>query len=158
MALAAAPALAQETVTPETYIRAEVDMSFAQFQLNAGSDVNRFYYIRKPTSLDAQAVVRMNRDTLYAGAVVDTEALLNALTGDALLGDTPHLAHAVLDVFEQEPLPNHNPLWTHPKVTVLPHISAPTSIESAATIAATNIRRFRETGEVPAAVDLGRGY
>ncbi|MEM6481990.1 MAG: DUF1254 domain-containing protein [Pseudomonadota bacterium] len=66
-------AVAQDTVTPETYIRAEVDLSFAQFQRNAGSDVNRFYYIRKPTPLDAQAVVRMNRDTLYAGAVVDTE-------------------------------------------------------------------------------------
>ncbi|MCA0927079.1 DUF1254 domain-containing protein [Ruegeria profundi] len=69
----ASSVLAQETVTPETYVRAEVDMSFAQFQLNAGSDVNRFYYIRKPTPLNAQAVVRMNRDTLYAGAVVDTE-------------------------------------------------------------------------------------
>jgi len=109
--------------------------------------------------LPAQAnVINFSR-----GAVVDTEALLIALSGDALLGDTAsgdtsHLAHAVLDVFEQEPLPNHNPLWTHPKVTVLPHISAPTSIESAATIAATNIRRFREIGEVPAAVDLGRGY
>lgn len=66
-------AMAQDDVTPETYIRAEVDMTFAQFQANAGSDVNRFYYIRKPTPLDAQAVVRMNRDTLYAGAVVDTE-------------------------------------------------------------------------------------
>lgn len=71
--LIAVPALGEVTVTPERYIRAEVDVSFAQFQLNAGSDVNRFYYIRKPTPLDAQAVVRMNRDTLYAGAVVDTE-------------------------------------------------------------------------------------
>lgn len=66
-------ASAQEIVTPETYIRSEVDMAFAQFQINAGSDVNRFYYIRKPTPLDAQVVVRMNRDTLYAGALVDTE-------------------------------------------------------------------------------------
>lgn len=66
-------ALAQETVTPETYIRAETDMAFAQFQANAGNDVNRFFYIRKPTPLDAQDVVRMNRDTLYAGSVVDTE-------------------------------------------------------------------------------------
>jgi hypothetical protein len=72
-ALTASSALAQETVTPETYIRAETDMAFAQFQRNAGSDVNRFFYIRKPTPLDAQDVVRMNRDTLYAGAVVDTE-------------------------------------------------------------------------------------
>lgn len=99
--------------------------------------------------LPAQAnVINFSR-----GAVVDTDALLKVLSGD-----TSHLAHAVLDVFEQEPLPNHNPLWTHPKVTVLPHISAPSSIESAATIAANNIRRFRETGKVPAAVDLGRGY
>lgn len=73
LALAATPAMAAETVTPETFIRAEVDVIFAQFQKNAGSDVNRFYYIRQPTPLDAQAVVRMNRDTLYAGAVVDTE-------------------------------------------------------------------------------------
>ena len=66
-------AAARDLVTPETYIRAEVDMAFSQFQKNAGSDVNRFYYIRKPTPLDAQVVVRMNLDTLYAGAVVDTE-------------------------------------------------------------------------------------
>ncbi|MDE0589893.1 DUF1214 domain-containing protein [Halocynthiibacter sp. C4] len=66
-------AFAEDVVTPDTYIRAEVDMAFAQFQANAGSDVNRFYYIRKPTPLEAQAVVRMNRDTLYAAAVVDTE-------------------------------------------------------------------------------------
>ena len=71
-ALGLSSAAAQEIVTPDTYIRAEVDMTFAQFQTNAGSDVNRFYYIRKPTPLNAQAVVRMNRDTLYAGSVVDT--------------------------------------------------------------------------------------
>ena len=46
-------AWAAETVTPESYIRAEVDMSFSQFQFNAVRDVNRFYYIRKPTPLDA---------------------------------------------------------------------------------------------------------
>ncbi|MDW4500552.1 DUF1214 domain-containing protein [Sulfitobacter sp. D35] len=68
-----APADAAEMVTPEIYARAETDLAFAQFQRNAGSDVNRFFYIRKPTPLDAQDVVRMNRDTLYAGAVVDTE-------------------------------------------------------------------------------------
>ncbi len=60
-------------VTPETYIRAETDFAFADFQKNASGKVNRFFYIRKPTPLDEQTVVRMNRDTLYAGAVVDTE-------------------------------------------------------------------------------------
>ena len=41
-------------------------------QVLAGG-VNRFYYIRKPTPLDAQAIIPMNRDTLYSGAVIDTE-------------------------------------------------------------------------------------
>jgi hypothetical protein len=63
---------ASKPVTPETYIRAEVDFAFASFQKNAGGKINTFYYIRKPTPLDQQAVVRMNLDTLYAGAVVDT--------------------------------------------------------------------------------------
>nr|WP_202798358.1 DUF1214 domain-containing protein [Microbulbifer agarilyticus] len=35
--------------------------------------MNTFFYITEPTPLDNQTVVRMNRDTLYAGAVVDTE-------------------------------------------------------------------------------------
>ncbi|WP_019504135.1 DUF1214 domain-containing protein [Pleurocapsa sp. PCC 7319] len=62
-----------EKVTPETYIRAEVDFTLAQFQKNAGDKVNEFFYITEPTPLDEQTVVRMNKDTLYAGAVVDTE-------------------------------------------------------------------------------------
>jgi hypothetical protein len=62
-----------EPVTPENYIRAEVDFSFANFQKNAGGKVNEFFYITRPTPLDQQTVVRMNRDTLYAAAVVDTE-------------------------------------------------------------------------------------
>ena len=62
-----------EIVTPETYIRAETDFAFADFQKNAGGNINSFYYIRQPTPLEEQPVVRMNRDTLYAAAVVDTE-------------------------------------------------------------------------------------
>lgn len=62
-----------EKVTPETYIRAETDFAFADFQKNAGGKINAFYYITKPTPLNEQPVVRMNKDTLYAAAVVDTE-------------------------------------------------------------------------------------
>lgn len=69
----ASPALAGEKVTPQTYIRAETDFAFADFQKNAGGKVNQFFYITRPTPLDEQSVVRMNRDTLYAGSVVDTE-------------------------------------------------------------------------------------
>lgn len=61
-----------EAVTPEIYIRAETDRSFHNIvQLNGGA-INTFYHFRKPTPLDKQTVVRMNKDTLYSGAIVDT--------------------------------------------------------------------------------------
>lgn len=58
-------------VTPDTYIRAESDRSFANIQALAGGP-NRWYHIRMPTPLDKQTVIRMNRDTLYSAVVVDT--------------------------------------------------------------------------------------
>lgn len=85
------------------------------------------------------------------GALIDDDALLAAL-------DAGHLAHAVLDVFTTEPLPPAHPYWRHPRVTVTPHVSAPTPKSSAAPIAAANLRRYLDTGEIPAAVDRARGY
>jgi hypothetical protein len=59
------------TVTPETYIRAESDRTFGNIAALAGG-VNRLYHIRNPTPLEKQTVIRMNLDTLYSGVVVDT--------------------------------------------------------------------------------------
>jgi glyoxylate/hydroxypyruvate reductase A len=85
------------------------------------------------------------------GPIIDDAALKNAL-------DTKTIDHAVLDVFDQEPLPKEAWQWTHPSVTVLPHISAPTSRNSAAKIVADNIARYQTTGELPPTVDKQRGY
>lgn len=85
------------------------------------------------------------------GALVDDSALVSAL-------DTGHIDHAVLDVFDVEPLPASSPYWSHPSVTVLPHISAPTTRSTASKIAAGNIARFYETGVIPQAIDRSRGY
>jgi hypothetical protein len=65
------PASALINVTPETYVRAESDRQFGVVVKMAGG-VNRFYHFRRPTPLDKQNVVRMNRDTLYSMGIVDT--------------------------------------------------------------------------------------
>ncbi|MCX2725458.1 2-hydroxyacid dehydrogenase [Roseibium salinum] len=85
------------------------------------------------------------------GPILDTKALIGAL-------DNGPLDHAVLDVFDEEPLPRSSPLWQHEKVTVLPHISAPTITSTASKIVAENIGRYFETGAVPESVDRKRGY
>jgi len=72
--------------------------------------------------------------------------------------DSNHLYHAVLDVYHTEPLPPNNPIWSHPKITALPHITATSFPQTAAEIAASNILHFRKTGQLTSVVDLTRGY
>ena len=85
------------------------------------------------------------------GAIINTPELLQML-------ELGHISHAVLDVFDQEPLSADSILWQHPNITVLPHISAPTNMNSACEIVAKNIQRFRATGEIPPSVDKINGY
>lgn len=72
--------------------------------------------------------------------------------------DAGALSHAILDVFEVEPLAEGHRLWSHPGVTILPHVAAPTNHASAAAIVAQAVRTFRETGMVPPGIDRVRGY
>ena len=60
-----------KVVTRENFVRAETDRMFSDF-LKLTARVNHWHHIRRPTPLDQQAVVRMNRDTLYSVAIIDT--------------------------------------------------------------------------------------
>ena len=85
------------------------------------------------------------------GPIIDTPALVAAL-------DRGDVGHAVLDVFDVEPLPSDSPLWRHPAITVLPHVSAATDPDTATAIVAQNIATYRADGSLPTTVDMRRGY
>ncbi len=60
-------------VTADNFVRAESDLYFAGAIKDAGG-IGKFFHNREPTQIDKQTVIRMNRDTLYSGAVFDLDA------------------------------------------------------------------------------------
>ena len=85
-------------------------------------------------------------DARRLGWLRDGAVLVNAARGaliddDALLAALPRLGHATLDAFRVEPLPPDHPFWSHPKVTVTPHVASATRPASAARAIAENVRR-----------------
>ena len=60
-------------VTPDNFSRAESDMYFANAVKQAGG-TGKFFHYRTPAPIENQTVIRMNRDTLYSGAVFDLDA------------------------------------------------------------------------------------
>ena len=85
------------------------------------------------------------------GGIIDIDALVQKL-------DENQLAHAVLDVFDQEPLPKDSQLWQHKNITILPHISAQTNPQTASQIVANNIKHYRKTNQIPACINYETGY
>jgi glyoxylate/hydroxypyruvate reductase A len=93
------------------------------------------------------------------GCVINVARGAHVVVPDLLAAlDARHLAHAYLDVFEQEPLPADSPLWSHPGVTVTPHTAALTEPRTAVPSIVENVERVRR-GEAPAhLVDFAAGY
>ena len=105
--------------------------------------------------IDATALARLPDgasliNVARGGHVVEAD-LLAAL-------DNGHLAHAILDVFVEEPLPEDHPFWRHPHVTVLPHVAAYSDARSGAALVAANVARFRAGEPVAHVVDWDAGY
>ncbi|MGR3541510.1 MAG: NAD(P)-dependent oxidoreductase [Hasllibacter sp.] len=105
--------------------------------------------------MDAANLARMPEGSVLLnpgrGALVDEGALLAAL-------DRGRPAHATLDTFRTEPLPEGHPFWTHPRVTVTPHIASATRAATAAEVIAENVRRGEAGEPLLHLVDRARGY
>ena len=85
------------------------------------------------------------------GAVQIEKDILDALDNNILSG-------AFLDVFETEPLPKDNPLWTHPKVQITPHIASITNPEAGVAQIVNNAIAVKEGTDLVHVVDSKKGY
>jgi glyoxylate/hydroxypyruvate reductase A len=105
--------------------------------------------------IDADLLAKLPEGSAFVnvarGAHVVEDDLLAAL-------DSGHLRHAYLDVFRTEPLPADHPFWTHPRVTVTPHMAAPTFPPSGARFVAEQLARLEAGEPLEHLVDHDAGY
>jgi phosphoglycerate dehydrogenase-like enzyme len=85
------------------------------------------------------------------GDTVDTGALMRGL-------HERRLAAAVLDVFEEEPLPADHPLWHTPNVLITSHTAAPSFPADIVGVFVANYRRYVAGEPLHHRVDFERGY
>jgi phosphoglycerate dehydrogenase-like enzyme len=85
------------------------------------------------------------------GSAVDEAALIHALNQNRIAG-------AVLDVFEQEPLPKDHSFWTTPNLLMTFHTSAPSLPEDLAKLFIENYKLFHASKPLKHQVDFEKGY
>ncbi|MGB5636596.1 MAG: glyoxylate/hydroxypyruvate reductase A [Waterburya sp.] len=76
----------------------------------------------------------LNRETF--SAMLPGSYLINVARGQHLVEsdllealDSGQLSGACLDVFSKEPLPKNHPFWSHPQITITPHVATQTDSE-----------------------------
>ena len=85
------------------------------------------------------------------GSLIVDDALVAAL-------DSGHVQQATLDVFRTEPLPPGHKFWSHPGVTISPHVAAATRVSSASDNIAENIARAESGAPLRHVVDRTLSY
>ncbi|MFD1141973.1 D-2-hydroxyacid dehydrogenase [Larkinella insperata] len=105
----------------------------------------------------AELINAMKPGSLYAnigrGSTTDEKALIDAL-------QRGHLAGAVLDVTEVEPLPIDNPLWEMTNVILTQHTGGGQATEDQGKmdLFLQNLKRFRNGEPLENQVELSKGY
>ena len=105
--------------------------------------------------INAQFLQRLADGTFLINAArgkhVNTNDLITALDSGKLRG-------ALLDVTEPEPLPKKHPLWSHPAVTITPHVAGPTQMQESVRQIVANLKRAEAGETLTGLVDRERGY
>ena len=138
-----------------------VQSFFGQDQLAAFLNRSEILIALLPLTPETDGILNAEKlSALPQGAVVINAGRGRHVVAADLLKalDSGHLAGAVLDVCEPEPLPADSPFWDHPKVIITPHTSSMSVPDIAAHEIAANLKRIA-AGEMPSGlVDWSLGY
>jgi phosphoglycerate dehydrogenase-like enzyme len=85
------------------------------------------------------------------GALIEDAALIELLQQKRIGG-------AILDVFNEEPLPADHPYWHLPNCVVTPHIGGPSLPADITACFLENFRRFEKGEQLLGLIDRQRGY
>ncbi|WP_376090493.1 2-hydroxyacid dehydrogenase [Roseomonas sp. CCTCC AB2023176] len=105
--------------------------------------------------VDARLLAQLPRGAAVVNAARGAHVVLSDLI--AVL-DSGHLAGAVLDAFEPEPLAADSPVWSHPKVTITPHVASIARRRERARFVTDAIADFEAGKPLPNLYDPVRGY
>lgn len=105
--------------------------------------------------LNARAFESMKKDALLInvgrGNLIVEDDLVHALK-------TQKIAGAVLDVFQQEPLPADSALWSAPDLTITGHIAAVSRPDDIAGLFLQNYERYCSGQALLHTIDFDKGY
>ncbi len=105
--------------------------------------------------LDAAALAKLPAHAYYINVgrsnVVDDKALADALQNDKLAG-------AVLDVFDEEPIPQNSPLWDTANLSITAHVAAISHPLLIVPIFVENYRRYTNKQALKYVIDFDAGY
>lgn len=110
--------------------------------------------------INRENILKLSRNGPFgAPIIVNAGRGRQQVAGDILKClEAGELHAATLDVFAVEPLPADDPLWSHPRVTVTPHIAADSDPEVICAYVASQIERHRAGLPLVNLVDVNRGY
>jgi glyoxylate/hydroxypyruvate reductase A len=138
-----------------------VDQLFLESQLSEFLPQPDFLVITVPLTpstrglIGARELKLMKREAylinIARGSIIREEDLTRAL-------DEKWITGAVLDVFEQEPLPKESSFWCRENVIITPHISGPDEPAFISHVFCKNYYRFLARKPLQYRVDKNRGY
>lgn len=124
--------------------------SQCDYLLNLLPDTNNTYHF-----IDKEFTEHLPKNCLFInagrGTVISDGVLFNAL-------EQGHISYAVLDVFEQEPLPRKSALWSHPQICITQHTAAKSTAEDIIDIFVRNMQRFKMRAPLEYQLSWLKGY